>query len=261
MSGDNLEVENADLKKRLAAVREVLGRVTNELEAHLGGPQDQNEEEAALLHDARLALTDAFDLDELRLHRLHIDGAGVEMEVSSQKVVQGLAALMARTLDDLGAKNYVQQELSLSTSEFVLLVQRRAGKTPHTLRLEAEAERDDLKKRLAAADEQLRIVTERVEYTQNVADREHESVMRLSRANDEVAAALRACEAKLAVAERKADKARALREALEAASKSLFSASHRGRVDDDDVRDYCFSRHRVAQLALDAGGAPEGTPP
>ncbi|PZR17546.1 MAG: hypothetical protein DI536_04325 [Archangium gephyra] len=52
----------------------------------------------------------------------------------------------------------------------------------------------------------------------------------------------------------------ALREALDAASRSLFSASQRARVGDDEVREYCANRHEVARAALTADAGKDFVP-
>lgn len=101
------------------------------------------------------------DLKEPRLREMHIEDGAIEMTIEDATgVVHRMALAMCKMLDDSGAENYLQQEVSVSAREYVLLVQRRNGKTPNALRREAEAERDSLRAQLDASEALVDALTE-----------------------------------------------------------------------------------------------------
>lgn len=90
-----------------------------------------------------------------RLRKMHIENGSIEMTIEeSTGLVHRMAAALCKMLDDCGAKNYLQKEVSIGTRDYVLLVQRRSGKTPHQLRAEAEAVSAGLLAALVALDPQ-----------------------------------------------------------------------------------------------------------
>lgn len=63
------------------------------------------------------------------------------------------ATALAAIFDETAAENYVEILLEDHRSNrlFLMTIQLKSGKTPHELRREAEAERDELKRKLADA--------------------------------------------------------------------------------------------------------------
>jgi hypothetical protein len=77
-----------------------------------------------------------------------------------------LAEMLAEQYKGSGAVNYLQlsfeSRVTLPGEAFIVTVQRVAGKTPHQLRAEAEAERDALRQYLEAAQRRAESLRERV---------------------------------------------------------------------------------------------------
>lgn len=80
------------------------------------------------------------------LKEVSIEPGAMEMTLEGSTVfVKRMAIAMVTFLEGNGAKNYVQQEISLRTNNYVMLVMRCSGKTPHQLREEAEKKAEDLR--------------------------------------------------------------------------------------------------------------------
>lgn len=78
------------------------------------------------------------------LKHLHVEGGAMDVTIEGAKRVVGLLATsLAKMFADAGATNYVQYEVRNAEHDYILLLQRAEGKTPHQLRQEAERERDE----------------------------------------------------------------------------------------------------------------------
>jgi hypothetical protein len=75
----------------------------------------------------------------------------------SEETVHSLAEPVRMYLDEFQAVNYVEMRLQdkATEAEFIYIVQRAAGKSPHDLRREAEERVAQLEEQLAAAREQV----------------------------------------------------------------------------------------------------------
>lgn len=113
------------------------------------------ERDAALKRCVALEAEVATLCDPL-LKEVSIKPGAMEMTMEgATAIVKRLAIAMITFLEGVGAKNYAEQEISLGTNDFVMLVQRRSGRTPHQLRVDAEAERDAARNALSAAVDRL----------------------------------------------------------------------------------------------------------
>jgi len=86
----------------------------------------------------------------VRLRKLHATENGMDMEIEQRPeaahwVAKCLAALVA------DSPNYTELTMDHVSCRYPILVtvQKKIGKTPHELRLEAERERDALRKQVA----------------------------------------------------------------------------------------------------------------
>lgn len=84
------------------------------------------------------------DAEDIEARLTFVDGrVSIEFEDAQERVVLIAGVLMA-WFEQLGAVNYVETTLSTAAGEtFVLSLQRKNGKTPHELRLEAEAKLEE----------------------------------------------------------------------------------------------------------------------
>lgn len=90
------------------------------------------------------------DVLGLKMKSLHIEGGQMEMTLEVAEFIRNrMGVALIQTLDAVGAKNYTQTEVTYEGREYLMTVCRRVGKTPHQLRVEAEAERDQLRARVA----------------------------------------------------------------------------------------------------------------
>lgn len=120
-------------------------------------------------------------LSDPLLKEVSITPGALEMTLEgATAVIKRLAIAMVTFLEGHGAKNYVEQKISLGTNGFVMLVQRQHGKTPHEFRAEADARAERLKKLIVRVQKYVR------------EDRAvTPGATRLARVVDEIAAELR----------------------------------------------------------------------
>jgi hypothetical protein len=85
---------------------------------------------------------------EPRVTAMEIQNGEIDVSIKSKELVEIMASIFETYLDQIGAENYGEiqgethaNQLTVDVGRPILVtIQRRDGKTPHTLRREAEAE-------------------------------------------------------------------------------------------------------------------------